>query len=208
MKIKPIIAALRVAMFGVVAGRDLGRATTHDTTTYPYTSFTYRMSAGFPGDVTRTHPASIYAGVQHATLPVLYAGQACIADPTTNTLRGVGAGDTALTAVYGFAVRSYPFQQSASTAAYGAIPFGASPLPTNQPIDALQRGAILGQMNVGSAVVGKGSAVFIWCAATSGNHVQGGYEAAASAGNTMALDQSYTYNGPADANGVVEIVRA
>jgi hypothetical protein len=64
-------------------------------------------------------------------------------------------------------------------------------------------GYISAKLNTG--VAQKGGAVFIWVAATSGAHIQGGFEVAASGGNTCALDESYSFNGPADANGNVEI---
>ena len=52
----------------------------------------------------------------------------------------------------------------------------------------------------------QGGAVFIWIAASSGNHVQGGFEDQASAGNTIALDTSkYFFNNAPDADGYVEL---
>lgn len=199
MKLKPFIAAL----LGLAkTGRFVGRSRVLDVA-YPYSSFNYRMTAGFPGDVSRSHPASIEPVVNDATNPVVYAGQPVLTTASGNTVRSVLSTDTAATAVYGFAVRSFPFQQS-SASAYGAIPFGASTLAAGQPVDVMRTGYILSTLNTGTAV--KGAPVFVWVAATSGVHVQGGLETAASAGNTMALAYPrYQFNGPADTNGTVEI---
>ena len=64
----------------------------------------------------------------------------------------------------------------------------------------------MGKIPAGSTQPVKGGAVFVWCAATSGSHIQGGFESVASGGNTAALDTTrYQFNGPADANGNVEV---
>lgn len=205
MQMKSLIAAVKLALFGTKAGRFVGRARVTDTITYPYTTLQYRMAAGFPGDVNRSHPASVIPAVNSATAPVLYPGQGCVVDTATNTIRALAAGDTAVTDLYGITVRSYPTQVS-SASAYGSTSFGVGTLPAGQAVDVLRQGYILGQLNASAGVPTKGGAVFIWVAATSGGHTQGGFETAASAGNTLALDTAkYQYNGSADANGVVEI---
>ena len=195
MKLKKIFAAI----FGLAkAGRvSVGRRRVTDV------AYTYRMGAGFPGDVSRTHPASIEPVVNNTTNPVLRPGDFCLADTATNTVRRLLSTDTAITTVYGAAVRAYPIGPS-TAGAYGAADFGTANLPSGQAIDILRSGYILGSLNAGTAT--KGGQVFVWVAATSGVHIQGGLETAASAGNTCALDVSeYQFNGPADANGVVEI---
>jgi len=195
MKLKKIFAAI----FGSAkAGRvSVGRHRVTDI------AFTYRMGAGFPGDVSRTHPASIEPAVNNATNPILRPGDLCLADTATNTVRSLLATDTAITTVYGFAVRSYPIGPS-TAGAYGAADFGTANLPSGQPVDILRSGYILGSLNTGTAT--KGGQVFVWVAETSGVHIQGGLETVASAGNTCALDiTEYQFNGPADANGVVEV---
>lgn len=167
-------------------------------------AFLYRMGAGNPGDVNRTHPASIEPTLQHATTPVVGYGHACVIDTTTQTVRRVAAGDTAITDVYGFSVRPFPAQSSGG-GAYGAESLGAAVPPATGPLDVLRSGYIMAQLPAGAAAAKKGGQVFIWVAADSGAHKQGGVEVAASAGNTAALSKA-TFNGTQDSNGVVEII--
>jgi hypothetical protein len=46
----------------------------------------------------------------------------------------------------------------------------------------------------------------VWCAASAGIHVQGGFESVATGGSTAALDVGrFSFNGPQDATGIVEL---
>lgn len=164
-------------------------------------AYQFRMGAGFAGDVNRTHPASIEPVLIDASAPPTAYGQAVLIDPTTQGVRPFASGDTAVTIANGVTVRPYPFQQP-STTNYGSIGFGSGTPPTSGVMDILRQGYISAQV-VGSPV--KGGAVYVWCAASTGSHVQGGFEAAASAGNTAALANA-KFNGPADSTGVAEIV--
>ena len=166
----------------------------------------YRMQAGFPGDPNRAHPFSIEPCLVDATNPPTQFGQAVVINRAANSVRAILAGDVALTHIWGVTVRPYPFQQFSATN-YGAAAFGQATPPSNGSIDVLRWGYIMGLLNTGALQPAKGDPVFIWCAATAGNHIQGGYETAASAGNTMALDpNSYEFNGPGDALGNIEII--
>lgn len=165
-------------------------------------AFQFRMGAGFPGDVNRTHPASIEPSLIDSSAPPTAYGQPVLVDPTTQGVRPFASGDTAVTAAYGVTVRPYPIQQS-SASNFGAAAFGAATPPASGAIDVLRAGYIMGTVPAGQAPV-KGGAVYVWCAASSGSHVQGGFEASSSAGNTAALADA-TFNGSPDANGNVEI---
>lgn len=166
----------------------------------------YRMQAGFPGDPNRAHPFSIEPCLVHATTPPTAFGQPVVIDATTNTVRPMVAGDVSSTVIWGITVRPYPFQAPFGTA-YGGAAFGAATPAPLSAIDVLRSGYIMAILNAGSAAVKKGSPVFVWTAVTSGNHIQGGFESAANAGNTAALDPTrYMYNGPADALGNVEVI--
>lgn len=203
MKLNRILAAVAAMFGGAKAGRFVGRARTTDVS-FGYQAFLYRMPAGFPGDVNRAHPASVEPNVNDPTNPVTAFGVPVVANGSANTVRTMISTDTAVTAVYGFAVRSFPYQQSTTSSAYGGIGFGAGAVPAGQPLDVLRAGYIMSSLNTGTAT--KGGAVFVWVAATSGVHIQGGLEIASSAGNTASLDPTkYQFNGPADANGVVEV---
>lgn len=166
-------------------------------------AFQYRMGGGIPGDINRTHPASVEACLVDPTNPPTAFGIAVLPVSGSNGVRMFGAGDTAVTRIWGITARPYPFQAQSATN-FGAQNLGSATPPTNQPIDVMRMGYISVQLPAGQAVT-KGSAVYVWCAASTGSHVQGGFEGAASGGNTAALDSHYAFNGPADANGVAEI---
>ncbi len=102
-------------------------------------SFGYRMGAGFPGDVNRTHPASIEACLVDVNAPPTLYGQAVVVDATTQGVRPLVAGDSALNDIYGITVRPFPIQQQAATN-YGASNIGAGTPPTSQPMDVLRSG--------------------------------------------------------------------
>lgn len=168
-------------------------------------SFQYRMGAGFPGDVNRTHPASILPGLMTPTLAskVRLYGDPVLIDPATNSYRGILASDTAVTKVDGILVRPYPVQQ---TTGGMASAIGAA-VPPDGPavIDVLNEGFIIARCNnFATQQPTKGGAVFIWVTANSGAHVQGGFESVANGANTIAVT-NLKWNGPTDANGITEI---
>lgn len=164
-------------------------------------AFTFRMGSGFPGDVNRAHPMNIEPALINTTTPPTAYGNAVLLDPATNSVRNPVAGDTAVTRIYGMAVRPYPTSQ-ASASNYGQAAIGAATPPASGVMDVLRDGYGIVKV-VGTPT--KDGAVFIWVAASSGNHIQGGFEAAASAGNTAAIANA-RFNGPPDANGYTEVI--
>jgi hypothetical protein len=184
-----------------VRGRSLGRHRTVDT------AFTFRMGAGFAGDVNRGHPASIQPSLISPNNPVTAYGQPVVIDTSGGANGGVrplSAGDTALTDIWGITVRPYPIQQPTTANNYGAVPYGGAIVPPAlQPID-IMRGGYMMVSVVGAPA--RGGTVYIWCAASGGGHIQGGFEAAASGGNTATLAAPWAWNSPADSNGIAEIV--
>lgn len=165
----------------------------------------YRMSAGFPGDVNRIHPFSVEADLISAARPPTAYGQFVTIDTVAadNSVRPFAAADTALTHARGVTVRPYPTQQTTGGA---TASFGAATPPVTGVIDVLTMGYIMVRLNDIAAAPKKGDPVFVWAAATSGIHTQGGIEVVASGGNTLALDvYRYQFNGPPDASGNVEI---
>lgn len=171
-------------------------------------AFTFRMGSGFPGDINRTHPVSVEPALQNVLTPATAYGQPVVADTAgaTNTVRRLGAGDGALVDIYGVTVRPFPTQDTGTSAAFGSSAIGAATPPATGEIDVMRSGYIMVQTNIGFNACTKGSPVFVWIAATAGAHIQGQYEAATQGGNTAALAAAkYSFNGPPDANGVVEI---
>ena len=175
--------------------RLLGRHRTCDT------AFTFRMGAGFAGDVNRGHPASILPCLIDPTNPVTAFGVPVITVAASNGVRPFAAGDTAVTDAFGVSVRPFPYQQATTSNNYGAVAYGAGTPSNLQPIDILRAGYIM--VPVVGAVT-KGAPVYVWCAASTGAHVQGGFEA--SAGTTAALaTPKFQWNGPADSTGIAEL---
>lgn len=176
-----------------------GRARTADV------AFNLSMPAGLPGTVSRhTPPGTIEQCLMNVTTPILGFGFAVLPDlAITNGVRQVAAGDSALTNIYGIAVNPFPTNMQSATN-YGATGFGATPPPTNQPIDVLRSGYILVPI-VGTPQ--KGGQVFVWVAASGGGHTQGGFEAAATGGSTISIENDLrtTFSGGVDASGVGEV---
>lgn len=164
-------------------------------------AFQFRMGAGFPGDVNRTHPASIVPGLQNVATPILLYGNPCVVDTATNSYRQLATTDTAVTVIDGILVRPYPVQQSNTSQALGP---GAP--PATGAIDVLKDGYVIATCNnfAVNAPTLKGP-VYIWIAASTGAHVQGTFEAGAGGGSNTVLVANAQWNGPPDANGISEI---
>jgi len=164
-------------------------------------AFPFRMGAGFPGDVNRTHPASILPRQQQVANPVRLYGDPVLVDTATNSVRAFIAGDTAVTRLYGAAVRPYPTQQATGGMSSA---LGAAAVPAG-PLDILREGYMIARCNnFATAQPTLDGPVFVWCAASAGVHVQGGFESVATGGSTAAIANA-RWCGPTDANGITEI---
>ena len=195
------LAALSV----VAAAFGSRRARTHDV------AFTYRMGAGFPGSVNRTHPVSIYPCMLSQTAgetPSEY-GQPLLFKTASNTLRCITAADqsdvTPVT-IAGTLVRPFPVQAGASAGAFGQQALTDTQTPVYQvPNDYMEYGRMVVKVHgAGGAALTVNSDVYVWAAASAGNHVLGCFEPAASAGNTVKVANA-KYRGPSDSNGIAEI---
>jgi hypothetical protein len=168
-------------------------------------AFKFRMGAGYPGDVTRTHPVDIYPEQSDLTNAPTLAGQGVILDATSHGVRKLITGDgTGSLALYGITVRTFPFQQATSSNNFAAVAIGGGPLPVSGEVDILRRGAIIAAVPAGQTPV-KGGAVYIWNAATAGAHIQGSFEAVATGGSTATITNA-VWNSGVDANGYAELV--
>lgn len=193
---RTLISLAALAVCAALA-QPVKRARTRDV------AFSYRMGAGFPGDVNRTHPFSVLPGLMDAVDPVAAYGFPVVIDPATNSYRGVVAADRAtLTKIDGILVRPFPTQQ---TTGGMTSTLGAATPPTSGVIDVLEDGFIIAKCNnFGVNPPTKGGAVYVWAAASAGNHVLGGFEAAADGANTALVTNAY-WNGPTDSAGITEI---
>lgn len=185
-------------------------------------AFTFRMGAGSPGEVTRIHPASIFAHLNDASgsNPLTYFGQASLFHQATNTVRAVDhTDDTALgnttVALAGVSVRPFPFQDSGAGETFGAAAFNAGGPPAGGIVDMMTKGSILVTQNqpTGTYAVGSslGSAVYVrvTTGTTAGftTLAVGGFENVVDpiAANQFIAANAY-WNGPADTSGIAELI--
>lgn len=168
-------------------------------------AFAFRMGAGFEGDVTRTHPVDIEPVLVAVATPPTFYGEAVLTAAANAGVRPFAAADTAIDTPYGVVVRSYPGQQ---TTGGMTATFGTATPPASGVIDVLRRGYIAVKIPAAQAATpSKGSAVFVRCQNAGAGQRVGGFEAAADGGNTAALDtKRFQFNGPADADGNVELM--
>jgi hypothetical protein len=197
-----VIAALAWVMFRprprAASGTFVGRHRTRDI------SFLAQSPSGFIGRVTRSVPAPrITPDPNDATNPVPYYGLA-VMNTVNDTVRGILASDAGASGISGIAVAPYPFQQQ-STNNYGEADLTAlTAVPTGGIIDTMRTGSITAYCNSAQAPnAHKTNPVFVWCAASSGTHVQGGFETAASAAITATAKVGNTGNGTVTAGPTV-----
>jgi len=169
-------------------------------------AYLYRMNAGYPGDVNRTHPASIDTALMDATNPPTLYGQPCLINAATGGVRSFLVADqqnVTPAAAWGVTARAFPIQQALSGTPYGGASIGTAAIGSIGEVGTLKAGYIIGAVPAGQSPV-KGGAVYVWCAASTGLHVLGGFESVYSAGNTTVLSNA-VFNGGADSSGNVEI---
>jgi hypothetical protein len=129
-------------------------------------AFPFRMGAGFPGDVNRTHPFSVEPVLVDPATPPLIYGQAVLASGAGNDVRPFAAGDAAVTKIWGTLVRPFPMQQS-SGSNFGQADLGTAVPPATGVADVLRSGYMIVKIPAGQAVL-KGGAVFVRVAAPAG----------------------------------------
>lgn len=158
------------------------------------TAFLYQTNNGLPGGLSRgAGQATITPEVLDSASP--FAAYGLPGKIVSGQFVPVSlVGDTAPA---GILVRPYP-----TTSPNASDPLGTSTPPTTGVVSVLRRGYIMVKCNAG--VPAEGGAVYIRYAAGTINTPIGGIEAAAVAGDTVALTNC-VFNGPADANGNVEI---
>lgn len=198
---KRLLSLMVAAVFGQPASKTIRRGRSHVRDV----AFQFRMGAGFPGDVNRTHPASIEPTLIDSadSLPPTAYGQAVLLATANKGVRPYAGGDNA-TKPYGVTVRPYPTQQSTGGMSSS---LGSATPPTSGVIDVLRSGYIMVQIPTTDAAPVKGGAVFVRIAAGTASDPVGGFKSQADAANTVALDTTMCqFNGPADANGNVELM--
>lgn len=169
-------------------------------------AFPFRMGAGSPGTVTRTHPVSISAYINDTTNPLTTYGQAALFNSAGNDVRAVLTSDTTIDTLAGVTVRPYP-TAGIPTATIGApSTFGGEGPAAGLPVDLCRLGSIIVPVSGITTNVKLGARVFVWVAASSGAHVLGGFEGQVTTGSTAALSEKWYWGGPPDANGNAELI--
>lgn len=171
-------------------------------------AFTFRAGAGFPGEVTRQENSIIEPVVLNASFAPTFYGQPMTVDQSAGNagiVRPFTTGDTAANnPIYGILVRSFP-QSQATASNFGNTPLGGAGVPpTSGPASLLVSGYIAVQVPIGQTLAVKNGLVYIWVAASSGAHIQGGFEAVTS-GSTITMLGTTRFNGAQDANGIIEL---
>lgn len=176
----------------------VGMRRTHDI------AIAFRMNAGFAGDVNRSHPVSIEPCLIDSVNPPTGFGQGVIADAAApNGVRIPAVGDSGVTIIYGITVRPFPFQQSVTAVAFGATTIGGEAPAATGPIDVMRSGYIMVPFQ-GAAAATKGGAVKMCVVAGTGYKV-GFFSTDTVSGTFASLAGNYTFNGPADSAGNVEL---
>lgn len=172
-------------------------------------SFLAQSPIGFIGRITRSVPApKIFPYMQDGTSPVASFGLAVMVNAGGTGVRSVLAADNgAGTAIFGVSVGNFPFQQQ-STTNYGAASIGGlTGAPSSGVLDVLKSGSETVYCNSAQAPAATlASPVYVWAAASTSTHIQGGFETAASAGNTFGPIANAYFNGPGDSTGAIELV--
>lgn len=166
--------------------------------------FLGRMPAGIAGDVSRYHPVSTEPCLIDAAKPPLSYGIPVLNGAANIGVRPYGVADQSDATdsdPWGFTVRPFPAQQQSGGM---TTTFGSGTPPTTGVIDVVRAGYIMGVLPAGQTPA-KGDRVYVWCTASAAGHTQGGIENVFSAGNTTRLAARYTFNGPPDASGNVEV---
>lgn len=169
----------------------------------------FRMNAGFPGDVSRTHPFSVEPVLNDDVAPCTAYGQFLVIDATGNAVRRIGVADQSDAVslmAWGLSVRPYPVSPGGNVTAPGAqADFGGGAPAASGVMDVLRTGYATAALNDKTQAPKKGDAVFVWCAASAGAQIQGGITAVFSAGNTVKLANA-VFNGAGDGAGNVEVI--
>lgn len=208
MPIGAVLMVLAIAVFFLLnmhrmrpratTGVFVGRHRTRDI------SFLAQSPSGFIGRITRSVPApKITPDPNDVTNPVAYYGLA-VMNTVNNTVRSILTTDAGASGIGGIAVAPFPFQQQ-STTNYGATSLGAlTAVPTGIVIDTNRAGFQTVYCNTAQApTASKLSKVFVWCAASTGTHIQGGFETAASANVAGIAGGGNTGNGTISAGPTV-----
>jgi hypothetical protein len=157
------------------SGTFVGRRRTRDI------SFLAQSTSGFIGRLTRSVPApKVTPEMNDSTNPVTSYGLAVL-NTVNNTVRAVLPTDGSLASISGIGVAPFPFQASSGTN-YGAQSLTALTSVNAGPLDVNRSGFETVYCNSAAASTAtKATPVFVWIAASTGTHIQGGFETSASA---------------------------
>jgi hypothetical protein len=155
-------------------------------------SYLFRMPSGIAGDVSRKENSLVETQMFNSA--AAFTAYGLVGKMSSGKFVPFAGGEAA-TDAYGVLVRPFPTQSSQD-------PLGTSTPPTSGAADVLRRGYITIKLN-GGATVAAGGQVYVRVAAAAAGKPIGGFEGAADAANTIAIDAVFL--SAADADGNVEI---
>lgn len=159
-------------------------------------AYTFRMPAGFAGDLQRAEAAVIESQIIDPTAPPTAFGVPV--KMVNGKIQPINNSADTAALVYGVNLRAYPIQGN------GTDPLGTSTPPVSGVTDVLRRGYVNVTLN-GTAAAAKDGTVYVRVANASSGKPIGGFEAASDTTNTVAMPANWYFTGPADAYGVTEI---
>ncbi|NML34940.1 structural cement protein Gp24 [Paraburkholderia antibiotica] len=159
-------------------------------------AYTFRMPAGFAGDLQRAEVATIETQQIDSSAPPTVFGVAV--KLVSGKVQPINNSADTAASVYGINLRPYPIQTNGTDA------LGTSTPPTSGVTDVLKRGYVNVALG-GVAAAAKGGTVYVRVANPASGKPLGGFEAASDTTNTIALPSNTYFTGPADAYGVTEI---
>jgi hypothetical protein len=133
-------------------------------------AYTFRMPAGFAGDLQRAEIATIETQQINSSAPPTSFGVAI--KLVGGLVTPINASTDTSANVYGVNLRPYPIQGN------GTDPLGTSTPPTSGVVDVLRRGYVDVVLN-GTTAAAKGGTVYVRVANVSAGKPLGGFEAAA-----------------------------
>ena len=159
-------------------------------------AYTFRMPAGFAGDLQRAEVATIETQQINTSAPPTVYGVAV--KLVSGTIQPINNSADTAALVYGINLRPYPIQGN------GTDPLGTSTPPVSGVTDILKRGYVNVSLG-GTTAAAKGGLVYVRVANPASGKPLGGFEAASDTTNTVVLPANTYFTGPADAYGICEI---
>jgi hypothetical protein len=142
-------------------------------------------------------------GLIDVSAPPTFFGQGVVLDGTALALRPPALGDTFCA---GVTVRAFPMQGNFPSSMQ-VDPLGTANVPTSGEVDVLRSGYIAATVYGANQSPARYAPVYLWLGATSGTHVNGGFETVASSSG-VAVPAGAGGGGSNTGNGTLTAISA